>query len=235
MKDLREISKNLVMNNTQLTNQKDIIIDKFAKNIINKVFDQLAVIFPAWKNAWPSEKELSMAKLEWTKAFNENNISTLEQIKIGFTKARKVDTDFLPSCGKFISWCSPSAEDLGYPSDQQMMRSCIEYRNNQKMFTPAKKYFRPVVIELCKRIDWWMINNTSSQVDRKKADDHFKEEYLNLVKTYKEPLEGSNERLETKETVEVRKTPEQKEDAKKRHLEQLKEIRQKLKTTKFGE
>jgi len=73
MKDLKTISQNFKPANYQKPD--DMVIDDFAKNIINKVFDQLSVIFPAWKHAWPTEKELSAAKMEWTKAFNENNIS----------------------------------------------------------------------------------------------------------------------------------------------------------------
>ena len=96
MKDLKTIAQNF--NPATLKKTDDIIIDDFAKNIINKVFDQLSVIFPAWKHAWPTEKELSLAKMEWTKAFNENDIKTLEQIKYGFAKARKSESDFLPSC-----------------------------------------------------------------------------------------------------------------------------------------
>ena len=96
-------------------NKQEFVVDDFAKGVIDKVFDQLAVIFPAWKHAWPTQKELSAAKMEWTKAFTENGICTIEQIQYGFKKARQAETDFLPSCGKFISWCEPSASDLGYP------------------------------------------------------------------------------------------------------------------------
>ena len=107
MKDLTEIMKNI--NRGGLAENKEIIIDDFAKSIINKVFEQLSKIFPAWQYNWKTQKEIDGAKMEWTKAFNENNINTLEQIKYGFAKARKSETDFLPSCGKFISWCEPSA------------------------------------------------------------------------------------------------------------------------------
>ena len=85
--------------NTSANQTENMVVDDFAKLVINKVFNELSVIFPAWKNAWPTEKEMDMAKLQWTKAFVENNISTIEQIQYGFKKARQSDTDFLPSPG----------------------------------------------------------------------------------------------------------------------------------------
>jgi len=103
MKDLTQIAKGI--NRSGITDHKEIIIDDLAKNIINKVFDQLAKIFPAWQYNWKTQREIDGAKMEWIKAFNENNICTMEQISCGFFEARKCEGNFLPSCGKFISWC----------------------------------------------------------------------------------------------------------------------------------
>ena len=231
MKDLSEISKNINRNN--LTEHKEsIVIDDFAKSIIDRVFNNLAIIFPAWKHNWKSDdpndpdKVLRSAKREWTKAFVENNISTMEQISYGFAKARKSETDFLPSCGKFISWCSPSPEDLGYPTEQQAMSECVKHRNNAKLFGTTA---RPFIVELCKRVDWWLITTACTQVEHKKADKHFKDEYLNLINSdYREPEETSGERLETSEVVSDRMSPQQKEDAIKRGKDCVEEVKRKL-------
>ncbi|QDP52098.1 MAG: putative replication protein P [Prokaryotic dsDNA virus sp.] len=229
MKDLTEIGANF----NPIAQQKEVVIDDFAKNIINKVFDQLSVIFPAWKHAWPTDKELSAAKMEWTKAFNENEINTLEQIKHGFAKARKSESDFLPSCGKFISWCSPSPEDLGYPTEQQALRDCINYRNQKKM--GIDKYARPWLIELCKRVDWWLVNSASNQTEHRKAEKHFKDEYLGLINSdYREPEETTHERLETREIVKERMSEQQLEDGRKRGLDYIKDIRKGLAKAKVN-
>jgi len=229
MKDLTEIIKNI--NRNGMVEHKEIIIDDFAKSIINKVFDQLSKIFPAWQYNWKTQKEIDGAKMEWTKAFAENKVCTMEQIKYGFLKARASESDFLPSCGKFISWCTPSPEDLGYPSEQQSLKDCIKYRNNQKMFTPLPLHTRPIIIELCKRVDWWMMNNASNQNDQRKAEAHFKETYLNLISSgYQEPQETTSERLETTEVVRDRMSPEQKEDGRIRGLDVIADIKKKLKS-----
>ena len=228
MKNLTEIGANF----NPIAQQKEVVIDDFAKNIINKVFDQLSVIFPAWKHAWPTDKELSAAKMEWTKAFNENGINTLEQIKYGFAKARKSESDFLPSCGKFISWCSPSPEDLGYPTEQQALRDCINYRNAKKMGIP--NYARPWLIELCKRVDWWLVSSASNQTEHRKAEKHFKDVYLEFVNSdYREPEETTHERLETREIVKGRMSEQQLEDGRKRGLDCIKDIRKGLAKAKL--
>ena len=79
MKDLKSMVKNFQAPSVR----DDIIIDEFAKSIIDKVFEQLSTIFPAWKYNWKTDRDLNLAKVEWTRAFNENNISTIEQIKFG--------------------------------------------------------------------------------------------------------------------------------------------------------
>ena len=230
MKDL----SNLLNNYKPITEHKEeIVIDEFAKSIIDRVFNNLAIIFPAWKHNWKSddpsdpEKVLRSAKREWTKAFVENDISTLDQITYGFAKARKSESDFLPSCGKFISWCTPSPEDLGYPSEQRALKDCIAYRNAKKMGMADNA--RPWLMELCKRVDWWLMNSASSQVEHKKAEAHFKAEYLAFINSdYQEPLETSHVRLETREVVIDRMSPDQLESRKNRGLNCMSEVRRQL-------
>ena len=228
MKDIRDLVSNI--NHQAMTEHKEVIIDDFAKNIINKVFDQLSKIFPAWQYNWKTQKEIDGAKMEWTKAFNENGITSLDQIKYGFAHARKSESDFLPSCGKFISWCHPSSEDLGYPSEEQAMRSCISYRNNKKMFNPTPMYTRPIIIELCKRVDWWMMNSVQSNEQQRKASKHFSEVYINLCNSdYSEPQESDDLRLPTQEVVEAGMSDQQKADQRQRSLDSVRNLKDSFK------
>ena len=230
--DLETVKQAIANNSIPSNHDNSLIVDEFAKSVIDKVFNELSVIFPAWKNAWPTNKEMDMAKLQWTKAFVENNICSIEQIQYGFKKARQSGTDFLPSCGKFISWCEPSPEDLGYPEEQQAKRLCVAYRSNKKL--GLKMNVRPLIVELTKNIDWWLLETAGSQNEHKKADKHFKEEYMALINSgYKEPVESDLERLETKEVVNERMSPEHKKSSKERGLEHLKAVKDKLKQNKF--
>ena len=230
MKNLTEIKLNMTKRDDHsLQNQ----IPPIVKSIVDSLFDQLAFVFPAWRYTWDTEEKIKGAKKEWVKAFFENNIATKEQIAYGLKKARKMDSDFLPSCGKFVAWCEPTPEDLGYPSEQQALRKCIEYRTKSKMGIIINA--KPFIVELVKCIDWWLMNSASSQVEHKKADKHFKEEYLNLVNSdYQEPIETVHTRLETKEVVTKRMSPQQKEDGRKRGTACMKDIKQQLARKKLN-
>ena len=47
MKDLKTIAKNYQVPTEQ---KEEVVIDDFAKGIIDRVFNNLAIIFPAWKH-----------------------------------------------------------------------------------------------------------------------------------------------------------------------------------------
>lgn len=91
-------------------------INDDAKRLVDKVFDQLKSIFPAWQYAWKDAKAIDAAKVEWVKSFLEGGVNTVEQLREGFKHARASESDFLPSSGKFVQWCNKSVCDpeLGY-------------------------------------------------------------------------------------------------------------------------
>lgn len=220
-----------VMNNLNITKQDDHTLQNkvppIVKTIVDSLFDQLAFVFPAWKYTWDSEKKIKGAKKEWVKAFFENDITTKEQIAHGLKKARKMDSDFLPSCGKFVSWCNPTPEDLGYPSEQRAMMLCVSYRSKLKLNMPTTT--RPIIMELCKRVDWFLMSAASNQAEHKKAEAHFKAEYMSLINSgYQEPEETPHERLETADVVVDRMSPDQLESRKNRGLSCMSDVRKRL-------
>jgi hypothetical protein len=226
MKDLSQIAKGMNRNNIT-EHQEKPVIDEFAKSIINRVFDNLAIIFPAWQYNWKTQQQIDGAKREWTKAFIENKICTMEQISYGFAKARKSETDFLPSCGKFISWCSPSAEDLGFPSEQKALEQCISHRNKVKMHVDS--HASHFIQTLCKCVDWFQMNTANGQNQIALANKAFKEEYLHLIANYQEPVETNNARLETSDITRKRMSPSQQKASCERGLSAMAEVRAKLK------
>tara|TARA_R110002051_G_C8702641_1_gene494591 strand:- start:26 stop:742 length:717 start_codon:yes stop_codon:yes gene_type:complete len=230
MKSMKDLVSNVNMTEHK---EKEIVVDEFAKNVINKVFKELALILPAWQYAWKSDdpqnpdKVLNAAKQQWTKAFIENNICTVEQISHGFAKARKYDSDFVPSCGKFISWCTPSHEDLGFPSEQKALEQCVTHRNKEKMHIDS--HASHFIQTLCKCVDWFQMNTANGQQQVALANKAFKEEYLHLIATYQKPVETPSQRLETSEVTRKRMSPTQLQDQRARGLKHLNAIRAKLK------
>jgi len=226
MKDLTKIINNLDLSKKE-DHQLQNKVPPIVKTIVDSLFDQLAFVFPAWKYTWDTEEKIKGAKKEWVKAFFENDINTKEQISLGLKKARCSNTDFLPSCGKFVSWCSPSPEDLGFPSEQKALDQCVAHRNKSKMNMDS--HASHFIQTLCKCVDWFKMNTANGQKQVAEANKAFKEEYLHLIANYREPVETSNTRLETSEVTSKRLSPSQLEDGRKRGLEHLKAIRNKLK------
>lgn len=113
MKSLTQIAPNL--QRAPQTRQSQI--SPSAAYDINDVFKSLKATLSAFRVAFQNDEDLRLAKKSWTKALIENGITTHEQIAKGMRKARQQETDFVPSAGKFISWCKPSAEDLGLTVD----------------------------------------------------------------------------------------------------------------------
>lgn len=107
------IKKGQMQNEYQ--NHQQAPINEGAKRLVDKVFEQLKSIFPAWQYAWKDAKAIDAAKVEWTKAFLENNVNTVEQLREGFKHARASESDFLPSSGKFVQWCNGDLCDA-YPA-----------------------------------------------------------------------------------------------------------------------
>ena len=125
MRNLTQLSDDLKVidyanNNNQITHE--------AAYEINDVFKSLQATFTAFRVAFKNDEELSLAKKTWAKAFQENDIWHVNQIKRGMRKARAQTTDFVPSAGKFISWCKPSVEDFGM-SVSEISDEVTRYQN----------------------------------------------------------------------------------------------------------
>lgn len=96
--------------------------------IIKNVFIALQANFPAWRQVWPDVESLNAAKKEWTKAFIEAGVSSMELIQNGLRHCRQHSSNWPPSTGVFIKWCKQAAdtpESLGLPStDKAYMLAC---------------------------------------------------------------------------------------------------------------
>ena len=97
-------------------------VDPATAEVVNKLFAELQSIFPAWKQAWPTEQALNAAKRTWIKGFMRAGLASLEQIRYGIDRCRETGADFAPSVGKFIRWCRPTPELLGLPSTSAAYR-----------------------------------------------------------------------------------------------------------------
>jgi hypothetical protein len=85
--------------------------------IINRLFERLTAICPAFRHSWPTQKDFDNTKLEWMKAFKLANLFDVEKIKRGIEKYSLLPTAFVPSPGQFIKLCQEDEKEIRPQSD----------------------------------------------------------------------------------------------------------------------
>lgn len=118
-------------------------LDQGSVEVVNGLFRELQTIFTGWRQAWPDDKALARAKRSWVKALMAANINRLEQIRFGLQQCRLHGGDFAPSPGRFIAWCTPTAEMLGLPSEERAFREAC--RNAHPCMAGIAKWSHEVV------------------------------------------------------------------------------------------
>lgn len=107
--------------------QKQAVKQQVAQ-VFNELFRQLKATFPAAIANFKEQSDLDEFKRQWTIAFIENGIRTLEQINIGMKIARQQTNPFLPSPGQFVQWCKQGDYTaLGLPTDDELFDTFKEY------------------------------------------------------------------------------------------------------------
>jgi len=77
------------------------------KQVAAYVFRELTAMKTGWRLAFKDELQVTDYKIQLLKAMDENGVNNFELVNKGLKQARADDKDFLPSVGKFITWCKP--------------------------------------------------------------------------------------------------------------------------------
>lgn len=118
--------------------------------IFNTLFSALRAAFPASVHSFNDQSEFNELRRQWALAFRENGITTMEQVNAGLRVARRQESPFLPSPGKFVAWCREGRCALGITVADVM----TEYWKWQKLvfrYTSSEKYPWPkdVLYHIC--------------------------------------------------------------------------------------
>jgi hypothetical protein len=135
---------------------------------INDIFKSLQACFPAWKNAFPGDKEINLAKKVWTKGLMESGITSLSEIKLGMRMARASGSDFFPSVGKFIAWCKPTPEAFGLPANQAAYNEAC----NQAHMASRGKWTHPAVYHAASQTGFFSLKQSTPGDATNKQFDH---------------------------------------------------------------
>lgn len=84
--------------------------------MINHLFNHLAGVFPAWRQAFDGPESVRAAKRIWFLALTEAGIKSMPEIERGIRRSISSKSVFLPSAGQFAEWCRLTPEELGLPS-----------------------------------------------------------------------------------------------------------------------
>lgn len=184
--------------------------------VFNELFKQLRATFPASMANFKDQEDLNEFKRQWTKAFAENNIRTIDQINAGMKIARQQENPFLPAPGQFIQWCKQGESlAVGLPNEDQLYELYREYckmRGWREMKWPSNACY-------------WMVTKIYSEMRSKSLTDS------EVKKLCAKELRIMTARIKSGETIPapVKQIPQLHiPTSKERSLEHLASIRKKL-------
>lgn len=93
--------------------------EEMTAKIVNDLFEVLSAIKPAFRQAWPTQREFENAKIQWIKAFMDINLNSLEKIQRGVKEFRLSPGCFIQSPGDFIALCKLDPSDIGAPETRK--------------------------------------------------------------------------------------------------------------------
>jgi hypothetical protein len=140
-------------------------LNRQTATVINGLFRELRSIFPAWKQAWPDMATYKSAKQQWMQGFLEARIRSKEQLQFGLMRARQAAKDFVPNVGRFIEWCTPTAEMLGLPTLAAAHREAI--RNAHPGMAGQGKWTHDAVWHTAKECGFESLNKLETALSLK--------------------------------------------------------------------
>lgn len=150
-------------------------IDTRSIGITNYVFEHLQAIYPGFKACWGTEREFQNAKTNWAQAFMHSGINNINQIIHALKKCRVQITRFPPSCGEFIAWCMPDAQDLNIPGLEKAYDEAVK---NSYRYQIEKKWSHAIVYNA------WKLSGASNlfNMSKKESFKLFEKNYNYLLK-----------------------------------------------------
>jgi hypothetical protein len=91
---------------------EDVEVTPAAKQYIDTLFKSMLPHFPAWRQSVPTDEDLGRLKSAWAKAVvrHSRKVGKKLNIKAGLLACEESETDWMPSVGRFISWCEQSSD-----------------------------------------------------------------------------------------------------------------------------
>ena len=126
----------------QASEPQQRVLTDHDSQMVSMLFEQLKIVFPAWKHAFPTDDAQRRALAEWTRALVDAECTSREQLQLGMRAAREQEIPFFPSTGMFIKWCQITPETLGLPTVDQALADVIRHRKSHPAVVIAARATR---------------------------------------------------------------------------------------------
>ncbi len=101
-------------------------INSLSCSIVDKIFAMFFALCRGFDKLYAEKSRLQAEKQIWFIYFTQHGITTLKQVEFGINKLQASTYNLPPSLGQFISWCTPTNEELGLPdTDQAYKEACL--------------------------------------------------------------------------------------------------------------
>ncbi len=160
MKDMNSLINSSNLNkaisqpNSQTPEQKQVITEQTI-HFVNRVMKTMLANSPAWSISLKGTESINDYRQQLVKAFLENSITQMSQVELGLKQIRKEPTNFLPSVGQFINWCSPTAAAIGCPELEDAYKEACFYRYSKKTLS------HPCIAYALSKITMYELSNKS--------------------------------------------------------------------------
>lgn len=156
---------------------KAVRIDPNTRDVIDQLFGRLRGIFPAWRQAWPTEDELNNAKREWLAEFMRAGIRSMDQIQMGIRKASQHRKEFVPPVGVFIGWCF-SPEAFGLPPLERAYAQAV--RNTHPAQTEFARWSHPAIYHAAVAAGFYTLQRLDRALGLKRFGEKYEEQCRRL-------------------------------------------------------
>ena len=126
----------------QITDPPQRALTDHDSQMVSLLFEQLKIVFPAWRHAFPSDDSQRRALAEWTRALVDADCTSREQLQLGMRVAREQEIPFFPSTGMFIKWCQITPDALGLPTVDQALADVARHRKSHPAVVIAARATR---------------------------------------------------------------------------------------------
>lgn len=138
----------------------------------------MEIIKPSLINtSFKEKKDRDAYGAELLHAFRDSNVNTLEHMRRGIDRLRLDESDFVPSIGKFVSWCKPKLSDYDLPSTEIAYRQAAVNAGKQMK---VRIWSHMVVYHAALRTGMMDLNSQQPE----KTMPRFKENYMAVFQDF---------------------------------------------------